>query len=328
MVVPARAPSRHQDASVYLHRLCAVWFDTASTLVAFCRASRSPHAEVDEFQQAHPPLVSFGARESAGCMSGIRSLRARHAAWSAPRAFGDSSLRLTAKWHSACTPQLASCVCVCIEISGVGATRGGTRASRMRPPTPIGSRRIRYGRGRSRGTSGRRGRGLRLGNAAYTTFEGAFNRGVLLMRECCKGRPSQFRRRREALGTDTRQTSRPSQIAADAFRTRPAILGRRSFKRPFPMLQPRSCHHAAGDERVTSPQRRRQPQPLAQLEPLVKHAIRPPPAGQTFVDACDVHFQSLRQGAGRDVTSPFRTAIQDLGVACRVERPRIQFRVS
>lgn len=53
------AINRYADAARYLHSLGAKWFDTASTLIAFCRVSEAPAGKIEMFQQVLVRLVSL-----------------------------------------------------------------------------------------------------------------------------------------------------------------------------------------------------------------------------------------------------------------------------
>eukprot|EP00449_Zooxanthella_nutricula_P039166 CAMPEP_0198609420 /NCGR_PEP_ID=MMETSP1462-20131121/156385_1 /TAXON_ID=1333877 /ORGANISM="Brandtodinium nutriculum, Strain RCC3387" /LENGTH=454 /DNA_ID=CAMNT_0044341225 /DNA_START=73 /DNA_END=1435 /DNA_ORIENTATION=+ len=55
----AHALSRFTDAAMYVHKLSACWFDTASTLIAFCRVSKAPAEQIEAFQQTVVRLVSI-----------------------------------------------------------------------------------------------------------------------------------------------------------------------------------------------------------------------------------------------------------------------------
>jgi len=66
----ANALGRYTDAAMYLHRLSACWFDSASTLFAFCRASDASDKDIHEFQHLIVRLMSL---LSAFCLQSLQS---------------------------------------------------------------------------------------------------------------------------------------------------------------------------------------------------------------------------------------------------------------
>lgn len=64
----AHALVRYTEGASLLHQLTACWYDVASTLVAFCRTSEAPEAEIMEFQSTLLRLVSL---LSALCLEGL-----------------------------------------------------------------------------------------------------------------------------------------------------------------------------------------------------------------------------------------------------------------
>mmetsp|Transcript_75513 Transcript_75513/g.219362 ORF Transcript_75513/g.219362 Transcript_75513/m.219362 type:complete len:521 (+) Transcript_75513:122-1684(+) len=66
----ANALGRYTDAAAYLHRLGACWYDSASTLFAFCRASDASEKDIDDFQQLIVRLMSL---LSAFCLQTLQS---------------------------------------------------------------------------------------------------------------------------------------------------------------------------------------------------------------------------------------------------------------
>jgi len=65
----AHALSRYTDAAAFLHKLNACWYDAASTLIAFCRNSKAPHADIKNFQHTLVRLMSI---QSALCLDGLQ----------------------------------------------------------------------------------------------------------------------------------------------------------------------------------------------------------------------------------------------------------------
>jgi len=65
----SHALSRYTDAAAFLHKLNACWYDAASTLIAFCRNSDAPQAEVMNFEHTLIRLVSI---LSALCLDGLQ----------------------------------------------------------------------------------------------------------------------------------------------------------------------------------------------------------------------------------------------------------------
>lgn len=63
------ALSRYTDAAAFLHKLNACWYDSASTLIAFCRNSEAPEEEVTNFVHTLVRLMSI---LSALCLDGLQ----------------------------------------------------------------------------------------------------------------------------------------------------------------------------------------------------------------------------------------------------------------
>jgi len=65
----SHALSRYTDAAAFLHKLNACWYDAASTLIAFCRNSAAPTADVVNFEHTLIRLMSI---LSALCLDGLQ----------------------------------------------------------------------------------------------------------------------------------------------------------------------------------------------------------------------------------------------------------------